>query len=419
MKYRRKKTQVFTKDFLELFLGVSLIFLIGSGVAYALGGNDSYTVLLLHANGIDAATSFEDVSASAHTVTANGNAQVDTAQSKFGDASALFDGSGDYLDIGTNSDFTYGTGDFTVDLWFRMNTVDNEPVFEQGQYNADGLLVRINEGASDQLAVYFDSVTPFTFSKTWATDTWYHLAVVRSGDNLLAFVDGTQLGSTQDVNGRTIDDDSVGVRVGGVLSGSTSGGDFDGWVDEVRISKGVARWTEDFTPPQQPYSSTGDSGQTTLSGNVLFASDVTILGSLSKGSGTFVIDHPLKPRTHLLYHSFVESPDVKNIYDGIVRLDENGEATIQLPSYFEALNRNFRYQFFPLDEPMPGLYIKQGVTNNHFTIAGGEPDGKVSWQVTGIRHDPYILANPIVPEVEKGSGEIADKGECIFKPLCQ
>jgi len=167
------------------------------------------------------------------------------------------------------------------------------------------------------------------------------------------------------------------------------------------------------------YLNTAASGQTTLSGNVLFSADITILGSLSKGSGTFVIDHPQKPRTHLLYHSFVESPDVKNIYDGIAKLDESGEATILLPSYFEALNKDFRYQYFPLFESMPGLYIKQEIYSNKFTIAGGEPGGRVSWQVTGIRHDPYILANPIIPEVEKGPDEIVNRGECIFEPLCQ
>jgi len=161
------------------------------------------------------------------------------------------------------------------------------------------------------------------------------------------------------------------------------------------------------------------SGATTLSGGVSFLGDLTILGSLSKGSGTFVIDHPLKPRTHLLYHSFVESPDVKNIYDGVVELDENGEATIQLPDYFEALNRNFRYQFFPLDESMPNLHIKEEIANNQFTIGGGVPGGRASWQVTGIRHDPYILANPVVPEVAKGPGEIMNRGECIFEPLCE
>jgi len=157
----------------------------------------------------------------------------------------------------------------------------------------------------------------------------------------------------------------------------------------------------------------------TLSGNVKFWKNLVITGALSKGSGTFVIDHPLDPHNKLLYHSFVESPEAKNIYDGQVRLDAAGEATITLPEYFEALNTSFRYQLFPHGQSMPNLYVKKPVENNSFVIAGGAPGGLVSWQVTGVRHDPYILANPIINEVPKGPDEIVDVGECLFEPLCE
>ncbi len=146
-------------------------------------------------------------------------------------------------------------------------------------------------------------------------------------------------------------------------------------------------------------------------------------GTLSKGSGTFVIDDPLDPKNKLLYHSFVESPDVLNIYDGIATLDKNGEATIELPAYFLALNKNFQYLATPIGGPMPNLHLSSEVRKRFFglfgspvlKIAGGAPNGKISWQVTGIRHDPYILANPIVPEVEKGPSQLVDKG----KYLCE
>jgi len=157
----------------------------------------------------------------------------------------------------------------------------------------------------------------------------------------------------------------------------------------------------------------------TINGNVKASMNLNVRGSISKGSGTFVIDHPVHPATKLLYHSFVESPDVKNIYDGVAVLDAKGEVIIQLPRYFDALNKEVRYQFFPIDEAMPGLYIKGEEGNNQFVIAGGVSGGKVSWQITGIRHDPYILANPITPEVEKGAGQPVQKGECLFKPLCE
>jgi hypothetical protein len=160
-------------------------------------------------------------------------------------------------------------------------------------------------------------------------------------------------------------------------------------------------------------------GQVTLTGDVKFLGNLAITGALAKGSGTFAIDHPLDPKNKLLFHSFVESPDVKNIYDGVAKLDQNGESVIELPDYFEALNKDFRYQFFPHKKAMPNLHIKEVVKDNKFIIAGGESNGTISWQITGIRHDPYILENPIIPEVEKGPNQILDLGECIFEELCQ
>ncbi len=161
------------------------------------------------------------------------------------------------------------------------------------------------------------------------------------------------------------------------------------------------------------------SAKITFSGNVKFAGNLAIVGSLTKGSGTFEIDHPLDPANKILFHSFVESPDVMNIYNGIATLDESGEAVIQLPAYYDALNTDSRYQFSPVGRAMPNLYIKTEEKKNQFTISGGVSGGKVSWQVTGIRHDAYILAHPIIVEVNKGPNAMMDKGTCLFAPLCQ
>ncbi len=155
----------------------------------------------------------------------------------------------------------------------------------------------------------------------------------------------------------------------------------------------------------------------TISTTTQISGNLTVTGALSKGSGSFVIDHPLDPKNKLLYHSFVESPDMKNLYDGIATLDENGEAVIELPAYFEALNKDFRYQFFSLDEPMPYLAIRRGLKDNSFIISGGFPRGRVSWQVTGIRKDPYAERYRIVPEAEKGPGQPAGRGEYLAPEL--
>ena len=156
------------------------------------------------------------------------------------------------------------------------------------------------------------------------------------------------------------------------------------------------------------------SYQTTFTKNATAAINLAVTGSISKGSGTFVIDHPLDPKNKLLYHSFVESPDVKNMYDGIVTLDATGGALVRLPAYYDALNTETRYQLKPIGAPMPNLHIQAEEQNNQFTIAGGVPGGRVSWQITGIRHDPYILANPIVPEVPKSEETIVRRGEYLF-----
>ena len=177
------------------------------------------------------------------------------------------------------------------------------------------------------------------------------------------------------------------------------------------------------------FSATFVLAQTTLSSNVSVTDMVHVAGTLSKGSGTFVIDHPLDPKNKLLYHSFVESPDVKNLYDGVVELDREGKAIIVMPDYFAPLNRDFRYFATPVGGPMPNLHVSSelqsrlfwfGLIERHtFVIAGGVPGGEVSWQVSGIRQDIFIEENPIITEVAKGPEELVNAGECLFEELCQ
>ena len=128
--------------------------------------------------------------------------------------------------------------------------------------------------------------------------------------------------------------------------------------------------------------------------------NLSVQGTLSKGAGSFKIDHPLDPENKYLYHSFVESPDMMNIYNGNVILDDSGEAIVQLPAYFEALNGDFRYQLTPIGRHAP-IFVADEISENRFRIAGGRPGMKVSWQVTGIRKDPFANAHRIIPEVEK------------------
>ncbi|MCD4750388.1 MAG: hypothetical protein K8R59_13535 [Thermoanaerobaculales bacterium] len=138
--------------------------------------------------------------------------------------------------------------------------------------------------------------------------------------------------------------------------------------------------------------------------------DVDISGSLSKGGGSFKIDHPLDPETKYLSHSFVESPDMMNVYNGNVVLDAEGRAVIELPDWFEVLNRDFRYQLTPIGAPGPNLFVASEVAGNRFEIAGGTPGMTVSWQVTGIRHDSWAEANRIQVEKDKS---LTDQGKYL------
>jgi hypothetical protein len=136
-----------------------------------------------------------------------------------------------------------------------------------------------------------------------------------------------------------------------------------------------------------------------------FDGDVRLNGSIVIPGGGFRIDHPLEPARKSLSHSFVESPDMKNIYDGVVALDENGECRVELPEWFEALNCDFRYQLTSIGEPAPNLHVAREISNNGFNIAGGKSGMKVSWQVTGIRKDSWAQAHPLTVDEEKPENE--------------
>lgn len=136
-----------------------------------------------------------------------------------------------------------------------------------------------------------------------------------------------------------------------------------------------------------------------------FNGNVNITGTLTKGGGSFKIDHPLDPANKYLSHSFVESPDMKNVYDGTVVLDARGEAVVELPTWFGVLNKEFRYQLTPIGAAGPNLHIAQEISQQHFKIAGGTAGMKVCWQVTGVRQDAWAQAHPVVVEQSKAAHE--------------
>jgi len=137
-----------------------------------------------------------------------------------------------------------------------------------------------------------------------------------------------------------------------------------------------------------------------------FLGRVHVQGTLSKAAGSFKIDHPLDPEHKYLYHSFVESPDMKNVYDGVVTTDGEGFAIVRLPDWFQALNRDFRYQLTVLgDGAWARARVFRKIADNAFVVQTDLPGVEVSWQVTGIRQDRYAEAHRIPVEEEKPEDE--------------
>jgi hypothetical protein len=137
-----------------------------------------------------------------------------------------------------------------------------------------------------------------------------------------------------------------------------------------------------------------------VSGHLLVGGGLDVIGTKN-----FKIDHPSDPANKYLVHTCVESSEMKNLYDGAARLDEDGSAWVELPEWFEALNGDFRYQLTAVSGPAPGLHVAEEIAEGRFKIAGGEAGLKVCWQVTGSRKDPWAAANPFEVEQEKREEE--------------
>jgi hypothetical protein len=234
-------------------------------------------------------------------------------------------------------------------------------------------------GSSGSVSLAVDS----TVARTTASNS-FSVSQSISGDLNLSGASGGKV-QLNAINGGT------GAGPSLLLNGSPAGGG-GGAGGAISITAGSA------SGPSAGGNIVLTPGSGTPNGVVTIVGNAGVTGTFSKGAGSFKIDDPLDPANKFLYHSFVESPDMKNVYDGVVVLDKRGEAWIQLPEYFEALNKDFRYQLTCIGSFAP-VYIAQKISGNRFKIAGGRGGLEISWQVTGIRHDAYADAHRI-PEVE-------------------
>lgn len=213
---------------------------------------------LLHMNGTDASTTITDESGK--TWTAGGNAQIDTAQSKFGGASLLLDGTGDYVDTADHADFDVSNQNFTIECWLRRNATGQLVVCGQADSSASAATISwfLQFDGSNHLLGGIYSGTSGYYATSTGTITndgnWHHVACVRNGNTITLYRDGTADG-TRDVTGVTANNSANRVAIG--RHGENNANYFNGWIDEFRFSNGIARFTANFTPPTLAYDFVG------------------------------------------------------------------------------------------------------------------------------------------------------------------
>jgi hypothetical protein len=201
-------------------------------------------VLLLHCDGANGSTAFTDSSRSAKTVTPVSTAQISTAQSKWGGASALFNGTSDYLTVNsTPSDFAFGTGDFTIEFWMYATDVSaNRWIYVSQKVGQNPGRLEVYYTSSNRLMVVVGGSTILTLASGVTANAWHHIALTRSGTTNRLFLDG---GSMQTAT----NSDSIVCDSGYPWIGRYSSQYFQGYLDDFRVTKGVARYTSSFTPP--------------------------------------------------------------------------------------------------------------------------------------------------------------------------
>lgn len=212
---------------------------------------DVYTKLILHFDELD-----ESIS---HPTTFVGTAQLDTSESKFGGSSLLLDGNSDYVTVPDSDDFDFGSENFTIDFWIRTTTVTgNRYYFSlQGATSSERELLAYSVGDDFTFDYYYasSSYQSVTFADVLSTNTWIHLAIVRDGANLDLYVNGTKQ-TTHNISTRVLQNSGYPFYIGTCLNtgGIPLADGINGHLDEFRVSKGIARWTANFTPPTEAYS---------------------------------------------------------------------------------------------------------------------------------------------------------------------
>jgi hypothetical protein len=176
-----------------------------------------------------------------------GNAQISTAQTKFGSGSMYFDGSGDYLLPQSGPQYAFGTGNFTVECWIYATAANDSPIYESRTTGLGSTGFTLTALSSSVIRVYTGSSSLIASSGTTYLNTWTHVAVVRSGATTSLYINGTSVGTSAGMGNLT--DQSTLIGAGRYSGVSTPNAFFTGYIDDLRITKGFARYTSNFTAP--------------------------------------------------------------------------------------------------------------------------------------------------------------------------
>lgn len=262
--------------------------------------SDQYTKLLIHADEVSGSTALADSASVPKTITAYGNASTTSAQGKFGN-SAAFDGAGDYLSVPANTDFNFGSGDFTIDMWININTLtDYVILYDHITTNPYyGWRVALTSAGVPYLNILYNgsAVVDITSSSALIAGVWQHLAAVKNGNVYSIYIDGVQKATA--TYSSTLPSAQQIVYIG--KSSIANQYYMNGYIDEFRVSKGIARWTANFTPPTGPYANPV-TGQP-----IVFRSAATdqytklLIHANEAGGSTALIDSESIPKTITAY----------------------------------------------------------------------------------------------------------------------
>lgn len=346
-------------------------------------GGDPYfanVVLLLHCDGTNGSTTFIDSSSYARTMTVVGNAQVGTSVVKFGTGALLLDGN-DYISTPDGSELELGSGDFTIEAWCYVTDTTARTITSRWQ--AGNLSWYLSAGASGH-GFYFSpngSTPTLAIALTsWpSTNTWFHIAVTRSGANLRMFVNGTQHGSTYNISTTAIHNGTSLLTVGD--DDNTNAG-FIGSIDDVRITVGVARYTANFTPPTAAFPDSIPSGGDP------FGTSVALLLHCdgTNGSTTFTDSSP-SPKTVTASGNAQVTTTNPKFGTGAMLLDGSFDfATVPSSTDFNFGTGDFTIEFWLNWSSISGFQTvleRNYISTGGFAIQSGNGTGRLIFYLSG------------------------------------